>query len=538
MQTSGKRAPPDTLPGFPGAGDPGNGPSQRDAYALHAFVCNYTTEIAQPLQPCRRQRRCPGCRILQHRGAMQHSPAKPSFETHAILIDRPRPGRPSQRVDADSGEAIGSVWNPAATKGSSSRLPTGMTLASVLLSGIVVNDTAGGFKALRARTRSVQNDVLVHETAATPGASGSVATCNQAAWHMLVGQGRSLSVEKLLWEKIEHFRRLVIKELAAVATDPETNCEITAQRGRLARVVAASALRLLMMENRWAVHGRLGSPVPVSTCRALGPDPVIAVGVVNCGEKLRVISGARSEAEHRSEPLVGGNEGRIRRRSRSADGTIQSFAIGSRGLRANAAVKRRVPSLYRSRRSVRRLPGIVSVMLRSAAAHKHRSKSFAGLRADNLFAPRLVRLTLGRREPSRDRCELLGHHRRDPGPNCGPSANGTAPERRIRRRKFAHRLQPLDSPAAVFADRGSGSRGASGVAKGAVEPEPVRAVIDTTLPTGVTPQTRDSWARAREHGNVVSVTVLTAGVLQQRPLQPDPIGALSPHRCRWNARVD
>ena len=40
----------------------------------------------------------------------------------------------------------------------------------------------------------------------------------------------------------------------------------------------------------------------------------------------------------------------------------------------------------------------------------------------------------------------------------------------------------------------------------------VRAVIDTTLPTGVTPQTRDSWARARERGNVVSVTVLSAGI--------------------------
>ena len=34
-------------------------------------------------------------------------------------------------------------------------------------------------------------------------------------------------------------------------------------------------------------------------------------------------------------------------------------------------------------------------------------------------------------------------------------------------------------------------------------------MIDTTLPTGVTPQARDSWARARERGNVVSVTVLT-----------------------------
>ena len=47
--------------------------------------------------------------------------------------------------------------------------------------------------------------------------------------------------------------------------------------------------------------------------------------------------------------------------------------------------------------------------------------------------------------------------------------------------------------------------GAAGGGRGSFD---VRAVIDTTLPTGVTPQTRDSWARARERGNVVSVTVL------------------------------
>jgi len=44
--------------------------------------------------------------------------------------------------------------------------------------------------------------------------------------------------------------------------------------------------------------------------------------------------------------------------------------------------------------------------------------------------------------------------------------------------------------------------------RGRVRASSLRAVIDTTLPTGVTPQTRDSWARARERGNVVSVTVL------------------------------
>ena len=42
-----------------------------------------------------------------------------------------------------------------------------------------------------------------------------------------------------------------------------------------------------------------------------------------------------------------------------------------------------------------------------------------------------------------------------------------------------------------------------------------RTVIDTTLPTGVTPRARSSWVRARERGNVVFVTVLSVG---SRPL--------------------
>ena len=61
---------------------------------------------------------------------------------------------------------------------------------------------------------------------------------------MRVRQERSLLGEKLLWEMSEHFRRLVIEELAipfaAVATDLETGREITAQTGPLARAVTAS----------------------------------------------------------------------------------------------------------------------------------------------------------------------------------------------------------------------------------------------------------------------------------------------------------
>ena len=50
----------------------------------------------------------------------------------------------------------------------------------------------------------------------------------------------------------------------------------------------------------------------------------------------------------------------------------------------------------------------------------------------------------------------------------------------------------------------------------------LRTVIDTTLPTGVTPQARDSGARARERGNVVSVTVLSVDIVPVIEDETDP----------------
>ena len=48
----------------------------------------------------------------------------------------------------------------------------------------------------------------------------------------------------------------------------------------------------------------------------------------------------------------------------------------------------------------------------------------------------------------------------------------------------------------------------AGLARGVSPERRPRTAIDTTLPTGATAQARDSGARARERGNVVSVTVL------------------------------
>jgi NTE family protein len=74
------------------------------------------------------------------------------------------------------------------------------------------------------------------------------------------------------------------KVLATVSTDLETGREIWQSSGSLIQAVWASmALPGLFppirQNNRWLVDGGLVNPVPVSVCRALGADIVIAVNL-------------------------------------------------------------------------------------------------------------------------------------------------------------------------------------------------------------------------------------------------------------------
>lgn len=89
--------------------------------------------------------------------------------------------------------------------------------------------------------------------------------------HRFVG-GENLQIENLP------------KRFAAISTDLQTGREVWFQRGSLADAVRASmALPGLFPavhhEHRWLVDGGLVNPVPVSTCRALGADIVIAVNL-------------------------------------------------------------------------------------------------------------------------------------------------------------------------------------------------------------------------------------------------------------------
>ncbi|MGJ8597874.1 patatin-like phospholipase family protein [Sulfitobacter sp.] len=71
---------------------------------------------------------------------------------------------------------------------------------------------------------------------------------------------------------------------AAVATDLADGSEVWLRTGSLAAAIRASIsvpgiLRPVLLDQRWLVDGGLVNQIPISTCRALGADFVIAVNV-------------------------------------------------------------------------------------------------------------------------------------------------------------------------------------------------------------------------------------------------------------------
>lgn len=135
--------------------------------------------------------------------------------------------------------------------------------------------------------------------------------------------GGLIKGEKLLDFFTRHFTDRDFHELsipfACVATDLASGREIWFREGSVAHAVRASiALPGLFSpyldgEGRYLVDGGLVNPVPVSLCRALGADVVIAVdlGADVLGRRVR---GAESESAKtgwisRLRRLLGGSEG-------------------------------------------------------------------------------------------------------------------------------------------------------------------------------------------------------------------------------------
>lgn len=100
--------------------------------------------------------------------------------------------------------------------------------------------------------------------------------------------GGFIQGEKLLEMARSYVQVETIEELprrfAAVATDLHNGREVWFQQGPLLDVVRASValpgvFTPVRIESRWLVDGGLSNPVPVSLCRALGADAVIAVNL-------------------------------------------------------------------------------------------------------------------------------------------------------------------------------------------------------------------------------------------------------------------
>lgn len=74
------------------------------------------------------------------------------------------------------------------------------------------------------------------------------------------------------------------KPYAAVATDLASGQEVWLQKGSLVDAIRASVslpglFKPVAMEGRWLVDGALVNPIPVTLCRMLGADAVIAVNL-------------------------------------------------------------------------------------------------------------------------------------------------------------------------------------------------------------------------------------------------------------------
>lgn len=82
----------------------------------------------------------------------------------------------------------------------------------------------------------------------------------------------------------EHLIESLPKPFTAVATDLSNGREVWFQEGGLTEAIRASMalpglFPAVRHNHRWLVDGGLVNPVPVSTCRALGADVVIAVNL-------------------------------------------------------------------------------------------------------------------------------------------------------------------------------------------------------------------------------------------------------------------
>jgi NTE family protein len=126
--------------------------------------------------------------------------------------------------------------------------------------------------------------------------------------------------------------RIAVEDLpirfAAVATQIQTGHEIWLSRGSLVEALRASyalpgVFEPVEIDGRWLIDGALVNPVPVSVCRALGADVVIAVNLV--AENL-----ARADAAPPLAPPLDGLDAAVRRGPRDKPRKPEAGTVAAR----------------------------------------------------------------------------------------------------------------------------------------------------------------------------------------------------------------
>lgn len=140
----------------------------------------------------------------------------------------------------------------------------------------------------------------------------------EATWREIValmdirvsGGGVVEGKDVVAWLKglgIEQSIESYAKRYAAVATDLASGREVWLERGPILEAVRASIaipgiLSPVRVDDKWLVDGGLSNPVPVSVCRALGAEVIIAVNLN--GDLLGRRFASEPTSEPRSSPPV------------------------------------------------------------------------------------------------------------------------------------------------------------------------------------------------------------------------------------------
>lgn len=143
------------------------------------------------------------------------------------------------------------------------------------------------------------------------------------------------------------------RPFAAVATDLRTGHEVWLREGSLldslrASVALPGLVTPVNLGGRWLVDGGLVNPVPISVCRAMGADLVIAVDLNTIlltrrfrGEAVAVMDGGVSSPAESIEAASGRAEKTVQSRMREL-----AADLGQRFRRDDAAAREQPPSVY------------------------------------------------------------------------------------------------------------------------------------------------------------------------------------------------